>query len=124
MKQSNIYPRADITSDHSLVFAKVQIRLRELQVAKQQPSYQLRKLHKDVNVKKEFQLKVLNRFEKLQVFEAEGIEENWGVFEEALSTSAEETIPKVKPKRKQKWMIESIFDMIEERGRVKGKDAS
>jgi len=41
-----------------------------------------------------------------------------------LNTSAEETRPKIKPKKKQKWMIESIIDIMKERIKMKGKDSS
>jgi len=41
-----------------------------------------------------------------------------------LYTSAEETIPKIKAKKKQKWMTDFILDMMEERRKVKGKDIS
>ena len=41
-----------------------------------------------------------------------------------MNTCAEEMVPKIKPKRKQKWMTESILDMMEEQRKVKRKDAS
>ena len=69
MKQSNSYPGADINSDHNLVVAKVQIRLRKLQKTKQRAKFQLQISREDHNVRSEFQLKVSNRFEKLQTFE-------------------------------------------------------
>ncbi|XP_037776954.1 craniofacial development protein 2-like [Penaeus monodon] len=52
------------------------------------------------------------------------IEEEWRAFEETLYTSVEETIPKIKAKKKQKWMTDFILDMMEERRKVKGKDIS
>ena len=122
VKQSNSYPGADINSDHTLVIAKILIRMRKLQVAKQQAKYQLRKLCEDISVRKEFQLKVPNRIEKLQIFETEDIEGEWRSFEQVLNISAEETIPKIKPKKKQKWTTDSILDMMEERRTLKGKD--
>ena len=123
VKQSNSYPGTDINSDHTLVIAKIQVRMRKLQVAKQQVKYQLRKIREDISVRKEFQLKVSNRFLKLQIFETEDIEEEWRAFEEVLNISAEETIPKIKLKKKQKWMTDSILDMMEERRKLNGKDA-
>ena len=98
--------------------------MRKLQVVKQQAKYQLRKLSEDITVRQEFKLKLLSRFKSLQISETEDVEDKWRAFEEVLNTSAEETIPKNKPKRKQKWMIESILDMMKERGKVKGKDGS
>ena len=95
------YPGADINSDHTLVMAKIRIRMRKLQVAKQQAKYQLRKLREDMKVRQKFKLKVSNRFENLQIFETEDIEEEWRAFEEVLNTSAEETI------------TESVLDMME-----------
>ena len=76
--------------------------MRKLQVAKQEAKYQLRKLRKDISVRKEFQLKVSNRFEKLQIFHTEDFEEEWRASDEVLKISAEEMIPKIKPKQKQK----------------------
>ena len=75
VKQSNSYPGADINSHHNLVVAKVKIRLRKLQKTKQQAKFQLTKLREDHNVRSEFQLKVSKRFEKLQKFETEEVEE-------------------------------------------------
>ena len=111
IKQNNSYPAADTNSDHTLVIGKIPIRMRKLQVAKQQAKY--RKMHEDISARKKFQLKVSNRFEKLLIVETEGIEEEWRAFEEILNISVEETIPKINPKNKQKLMIDSLHDMME-----------
>lgn len=81
-------------------------------------------MREDHDVRSEFQLRVSNRFENLQKFESEEIEGEWRAFEEILNKSAEETIPKTKAKKKQKWMTDYILDMMEERRKVKGKDIS
>ena len=52
------------------------------------------------------------------------MEEEWRAFEEVLNTITKETIPKIKPKMKQKWMTKSSLDMMEDRRKAKGKDAS
>ena len=104
VKQINSYPGSDINSNHNLVVAKVQVRLRKLQKTKQQAKFQLMTLREDHNFGSEFQLKVSNRFEKLHTFETEEIKEEWRAFGETLNKSAEETIPKTKASKKQKWM--------------------
>ena len=60
----------------------------------------------------------------MQTFETEEIEEEWRAFVGTLNKSAEEKIPKTKDRKEQKWMTDHIFEMIEERRKVKETDVS
>ena len=113
VKQSNSYRGADINGDHNLVVAKVQIRFHKLQKTKQQAKFQLTNLREDHSVRSEFQLKVSERFKKLQTAETEKIKKEWRSLEEILNKSAEETIPITKARKKQKWMTDHILDVME-----------
>ena len=123
VKQCCSYPGADINSDHNLVIAKVQLKLRKLQTMKQQPKLQLKRLREDKEVRKQFQIEVSNRFEVLQRCEENDIEEEWCNFEGVLNESAQAIIPKTSRKKKQKWMTNSILDMMDERRKAKGNDS-
>ena len=75
------------------------MRLRTLQITKEQARFQTRKLREDLNVRKDFHLKESKRLEKSPVFEAKETEEEWRVFDEVLNTTEERKITKIQSKR-------------------------
>ena len=122
IKSSKSYPGADCGSDHILVVAKLRIKLRKLQTPKQVVKYQLDKLRKDNNIRKEFYIDVSNRYKALEDQNISDLHEDWNTFERIINEAAEKTIPKSQKKKKQKWMSDKILDMMEERRQAKAKD--
>jgi len=121
IEQSMSYPGADCGSDHTLVMAKLHIKLRKLKVSKQAPKYQLNKLREN-DVKNEFYVQVSNRFQALVDHTPPGLQEELDTFLKVVNEAAEKTIPKRRHRRNQKWMTDEILEMMEQRRQMKAKD--
>lgn len=122
IKQSVSYPGADCGSDHTLVMARLHIRLKKLQTSKQVPKYQINKLREDDNIKNEFYVQVANRYQALEGHTSSDLLEEWNTFKTIINEAAEKTIPKRCKTKKQKWMTDEILDMMEQRRGMKAKD--
>ena len=122
--QCKTFPSADCNSDHNLLFANVVCKLKKLKKVDRTavPEYQL--LHTNLDVKKEYQIEVQNRFTELENV-PNGMttaEEDWCNLETILIESAEKILPKKEFKPKQKWMTTEILQLMNSRRRLKNKN--
>ena len=84
------YPGADVGSDHNRVLMQIKIKLKKMRKQKSHVKFELQQL-KDQEKRQEYNVKVKNRFELLNVEEFLQVEENWQDIKSALCDS---TIPK------------------------------
>ncbi|XP_062570395.1 uncharacterized protein LOC134232444 [Saccostrea cucullata] len=108
---------ADMGSDHSLVLAKVKLKLRKSRKKDQRPPpINIQKL-KDPKVMKSFQLKVQNKFEALMEHPDEiDIE----TFNEILLENAQQILGPRK-RKKEEWISENTWKIVEQRKEKKKK---
>ena len=60
---------------------------------------------------------VQNKFEVLR--QAEEVDQQWAKFKVPITEAAEEQIPRVERKTKQRWMTENILDFMEKKRQIK-----
>ena len=123
VKKVKTYPGSDcgIGCDHVPVVATVNLKLKKMK--KQQKIKRDWTILKDENIKKEFQLKLKNRFEALEEeVITNDIENEWDTLQRALKETTETIVPKEKKRNKKKWMTEEITKLMEERSKWKTTD--
>ena len=74
-------------------------------------------LKSNQNLRENDHVVVQNIFEALE--QAEEEDKQWENFKAAITVAAEEQIPRVERKTKQRWMTEDVLDIREKRRRVK-----
>ncbi|KAI8491212.1 hypothetical protein Bbelb_308450 [Branchiostoma belcheri] len=92
-----VFRGADVGSDHHLLGARVRLRLKKLTVQKKVKPYAAEKL-KDPEVSQQYKLELQNRFQLLQDMGPD-LEDQWALFKETVTKSAEETIGKRRVKK-------------------------
>ena len=102
-------------SDHRLVLGKVQLKLKRIQKTETVKPFAVKKL-KGHQKSRDFKLALNNKFEALRY--VRDIEEQWKMFREAVTTVAEEQIGR-RGTRKEEWIQEKIWELIDERKRLK-----
>ncbi|XP_078619529.1 uncharacterized protein LOC144886675 [Branchiostoma floridae x Branchiostoma japonicum] len=114
-----VYRGADVGSDHHLLGAKMKLRLKKLAVKKKMKPFATDKL-KDPMMSEKYQLKLQNRFQVLQEM-GQDVETQWSLFKETVTKSAEETIGRRRGSRKEQWIKDHTWDLIDERRKMKGE---
>ena len=83
---------------------------------------QIDMLKKNREIKNTFVLETTNRYEILSMGdENEDAQQQWNNLQKATEKSTEK-IPVMKKKKKQAWMTEDIFEIMDKRRKVKSKD--
>ncbi|XP_078682172.1 uncharacterized protein LOC144916725 [Branchiostoma floridae x Branchiostoma belcheri] len=114
-----VYRGEDVGSDHHLLGAKMRLRLKKLTVKKKQKPFATDKL-KDPTSSEKYRIKLQNRFQLLQEMGPD-LEDQWSFFRETLTQSAEETIGRRRGSRKEQWIKEDTWKLIDERKKMKGE---
>jgi exonuclease III len=114
---------ADVGSDHYLVTARIQMKLKSLGKKKAHQALDLDVLKaKDVQTK--FCLELNNRFslleEKEDIIEL-GIEEYWKKIKDTVTDTAKKVIGQRRGSIKEKWITKRTWDAIDERRLLKAK---
>ncbi|XP_019618826.1 PREDICTED: uncharacterized protein LOC109465826 [Branchiostoma belcheri] len=113
-----VFRGADVGSDHHLLGARVRLRLKKLTVQKKVKPYAAEKL-KDPEVSQQYKLELQNRFQLLQDMGPD-LEDQWALFKETVTKSAEETIGRRRGSRKEQWIQGHTWELIDERKKTKG----
>ena len=114
------YPGADVGSDHNPVLMQIKIKLKKMRKQKSHVKLELQQL-KNQEKRQEYNVKVKNRFELLNVEEFLQVEENWQGIKSALCDSLNSTIPKRVRNKKKSWMPDEILQLMELRREAKNK---
>jgi uncharacterized membrane-anchored protein YhcB (DUF1043 family) len=114
------YPGADCGSDHVLLVATMNVRLRKLQTKKTTKKLQLELLRTDIEHKQQFQQLVSEQLCEIDV--TDDLDTRYNKFKEALTESAKHVLPEVERTAKQKWMTAPILQKMERRRLAKGND--
>ena len=113
---------ADYDTDHYLVVAKVRERLAVSKQATQkldEEIFNLRKL-KNLEVKKEYQIEITNRFSALGNISDDGdINRAWENIKENITTSAKESLGLHELKQHKPWFDEECLHFLDERKQAK-----
>ena len=124
IRMAKTYPGADIGSDHNPVVVKVNIALK---VVKKAPCKKARldvELLREKEFREKYATSVHNRYEGLRIEEVEQTpDELWSNLKECMQDAADECLPKKKRVAKQIWMTDDILNLMEERRKLKRKDA-
>ena len=121
IKQCITRPSADCNSDHILLTAKFNCKLKKIRKTAQKPKLNIDLLHSDKTIAQEYYTEVQNRFQQLSD-EADitncNAEEEWSYLQEILTTSAEKILPKQEKQAKQKWITQEILDLMKRRRKL------
>ncbi|CAH1266795.1 Hypp3576 [Branchiostoma lanceolatum] len=112
-----VYRGADVGSDHHLLGAKLRLRLKKLAVKKKQKPFATDKL-KDPTISEKYRLNLQNRFQLLQEMGPD-LDDQWSFFKETLTKSAEETVGRRRGSRKEQWIKEHTWELIDKRKEMK-----
>ena len=107
-------PGDDCGTDHNLLIADVNIKLKRIKRAKQTPKYDVE------NIGLEFAVEVKNRFNGLQMADREP-EEQWSDIRVILEETADKRVPKAKRKKVTKWLSDEAVKIADERRFVRSK---
>ena len=121
VKSCKAYPSADCNSDHNLLMATIFCKMKKMKNPKAKPNVDLKILKHDVSIQKQYAVEVNNRFEQLGRNENTA-EEDWNQIEEVLQNTAEKLLPPISRDRKQRWMNNSILELMKQRKSVKNKN--
>ena len=110
------YRGADIGSDHYLLAAKMQLRLKALKTQKRSKPYDIVKL-KNINIREKLELEITNKFQAL-TDECE-IEQEWNVFKDVVLKATDNIVGKRRGTRKEQWIRPETWDLIDKRKNIK-----
>ena len=117
-KNAKTFPGADCGTDHQLLVAQLQIKLKAQKSNTHVLQYDL------ANIPDTYRVEVNNRFEELLYVEEEQLpEEIWCQIKEAILSAAESTIPKVKGNAAKFCLSLQTLLMVEERRKLKAAGA-
>ena len=85
---------------------------------KTKPNLDLKILKHDVSIQKQYVVEVNYRFKQLRSDE-NTVEEGWKQIEEVLQNTAEKLLPPISRNKKQRWMNNSILELMKQRRSVK-----
>lgn len=118
MKDVRACRGADNGSDHHLVRATIKIKLKRLSKNKQFRPYAVNKL-KDKSTIEKYQNKLLTNFKAAhndtEEEEDEDIENSWSRFKTIIYQCADEELGKRRGTRKEQWIKEDTWELIDER---------
>ena len=107
---------ADVGSDHNLVIAKIRLRFKKTKLQKAAKPFAIDKL-KDPCVSERYYVDVSNRFSVLQ--HANDFSEQWQLFQDTVKESAEIVLGRRRGSRKEQWITQGSWDLIDERQKMK-----
>ena len=96
------YPGADGGSDHVPIVATLRMKLRMLKQKKAGDKLETQLLRTDDTYREQYQQRIANQLNGIDAIDQ--LEDRYDRFVSILTTSAQETLPKVYVKPKQKWM--------------------
>ena len=113
---------ADVGSDHYLVTAKIQLKLKVLKTQKVSKPFDVAKL-KIESVREQLDIETTNKFQALPD-ECE-VEEQWNVFKDVVLEAADKTIGKRRGSQKERWIRPETWNLIDTRRQTKiNRDAA
>ena len=119
LKDVSVCRGVDVGSDHHLMVGKIQLKLKKILKPKSVKPFAMEKLKKE-NHRKRFQLTLNNKFAPL--LEVNDFEEQWKIFKEGVVSAAEEELGRRKGKRKERWIQERTWQLVDERRKeIKGR---
>ena len=113
-----IFRGADCGSDHNLVVGKIRPKFKRLRKVEKQKMFDINKL-KDAEMRQQYSIEVSNRFASLP--DTENIEERWESFKSAVHDAAKATIGYRRGTRKEQWISQETWSLIDERKETKLK---
>ena len=111
------YPGADGGSDHVPIVATLRMKLRKLKQKKSGDKLETQLLRTDEKYREQYQQRIAKQLN--DIYANDQLEERYDRFVSILSTSAQETLPKVDVKPKQKWMTKDILAKMDTRRKAK-----
>lgn len=104
-----------------MYFATVKLELKQLRKPEIKPRKSTDLVGKDAIMTDGYAVEVRNWYAVLENESAsEGAEEQWNILAKAIQKGVEVAIPERRRKRKKPWMMDEIFDMIDDRRHLKG----
>ena len=128
LRDVRVYRGADVASDHYLLVASVQLKLKCCTKKKSREIVDVEKLLRS-EIRQEFELAIENRFSILDTKEneenaqtsEESVEHTWDVFKDNIMKAAKDTIGFKRGNKKEAWISENTWKAIDERKLLKGK---
>ena len=114
---------ADVGSDHYLVTARIQIKLKSLKRGKTQRALDLDAL-KSKDVETDFYIELSKKFSLLEEKEETAvpeIEEYWKSIKDTVNDAAKKVIGQKRGSAKEQWISKKTWDAIDERRVIKAK---
>ena len=111
------YPGADGGSAHVPIVATLRMKLRILKQKKADDKLETQLLRTDDKYREQYQQRIANQLNDIDAIDQ--LEDPYNRFVSILTTSAQETLPKVYVKPKQKWMTNDILDKMDTRRKAK-----
>ena len=111
------YPGADGGSDNVPIVATLRMKLRMLKQKKSGDKLETQLLRTDDKDSEQYQQIITNQLNDIDAMDQ--LEDRYDRFVSILTTSAQDTLPKVYVKPKQKWMTKYILDNMDTRRKAK-----
>ena len=117
------YPGADCDSDHVPVVADIRVRLKKLKREEIKPRRDVQVLKRNEELKQRYILTVENKYQMLR----DECDENdpgqqWKRLSDAIEEGNQKVLPEKRRRRKNNWITEEIFELMDERRAAKGRD--
>ena len=111
------YPGADGGSDHVSIVATLRMKLKMLKLKKSGDKLETQLLKTDDKYREQYQQRIANQLNDIDAIDQ--LEDRYDRFVSIVTTSAQETLPKVYVKPKQKWITKYILDKMDTRRKAK-----
>ncbi|KAE9546525.1 hypothetical protein FO519_010263, partial [Halicephalobus sp. NKZ332] len=116
LQDVRVYRGADIGSDHHLIAAKLQLRLKKIQTGKTTRPLAVEQLRVHDTIER-FQFELKNRFSALE--NITDLETHWAAFKKAVTDSTETCVGRRKGSQKKRWIQDHTWNLIDERKHAK-----
>lgn len=114
------YRGADINSDHILLRAKIQLKLKATRKVQGRRKFAVNKL-KQLEVKEAFKLELRNRFSALETMNDENnIDGKWDNIKDCFTSAATDTLG-YRKSVKEEWITSDTWTLISERKKIRSK---
>jgi hypothetical protein len=114
------YRGADVNSDHILIRARIQLKLRAVKKVQRRRKFTVYKL-KQAEVEEAFRLELRNRFSALENIDDENnIDKKWEKIRDCFTSTATETLG-YRKNVKEEWLTSETWNLISERKKIKSK---
>lgn len=121
VKWVKTFPGADISSDHNVLIAKLQIRLKRTKERRGIAKPDLNKI-KDPIVGQALMEMIEEELQETNQERELDVEHEWTRLKQATNNAVKAQCGRNKPVKKKGWMTSEIIDVMEERRRYKNKD--